>query len=107
LSEKSPQKERNPEKIKRSLDEVVHRLNQESGSSQSWGETMSENRVAWEDLKTRIQERQRALKALVREKKAGTISTEEFEKRYKIIQDELTELEFKVYNLRLGTSIKA
>ena len=106
MSETGPKKEKNPEKIKRSLDEVVHQLDQEPGASQSWGETMSENREAWEDLKKRIQERQRALKALVREKKAGTISTEEFEKRYKIIQDELTDLEFKVYNMRLGTSIR-
>jgi ribosomal protein L29 len=34
------------------------------------------------------------------------MSPDEFEKQYRKLQDELTELEFKVYNLRLGTSIE-
>ena len=39
------------------------------------------------------------------EKKAGTIGHDEFEKKYRKLQDELTELEFEVYNMRLGTSV--
>ncbi|RDE12556.1 MAG: hypothetical protein C4K47_07405 [Candidatus Thorarchaeota archaeon] len=105
MSRHVSEKERDPGKIKKSLDDAVHKLDQESSSSESWGEKLSENREEWEDLKKKIKERQRALKALVREKRAGTIGAEEFERKYKVLQDELTELEFEVYNMRLGTDL--
>ncbi len=92
--------------IKKSLDEVVEKLEQSPSGSESWGSTMSSNREVWEKIKSQIHDRQKALKTLVREKKAGSIGSEEFEKRYRELQDELTELEFKVYNLRLGTNIE-
>ncbi len=105
MSGRGSEKERDPSKIKRSLDDAVHKLDQEPSSSESWGETLSQNREEWEELKRKIKERQRALKALVREKRAGTIGTEEFDRNYKALQDELTELEFEVYNMRLGTDL--
>ena len=40
------------------------------------------------------------------EKKAGTIGQDEFDRKYRKLQDELTELEFQVYNMRLGTSVE-
>jgi hypothetical protein len=40
------------------------------------------------------------------EKKAGTICQDEFNRRYRNLQDEITELEFEVYNLRLRTDVK-
>jgi chromosome segregation ATPase len=105
VSRHGSERERDAGNIKRSLDDAVHKLDQESSSSESWGETLSQNREEWEELKKKIKERQRALKALVREKRAGTIGTEEFERKYKALQDELTELEFEVYNMRLGTDL--
>lgn len=93
-------------KIKSSLDEVVGKLEQDSSSSDSWGESISTHRSRWEDLKEKIRERQSELKRLVMEKKAGTIGQEEFERKYHKLQDELTELEFQVYNMRLGTSVE-
>jgi chromosome segregation ATPase len=105
VSGRGSEKERDPAKIKRSLDDVVHRLDQEPDSSESWGETLSQNPEEWEALKSKIKERQRALKALVRERRAGTIGTEEFDEKYRTLQDELTELEFQVYNMRLGTKL--
>jgi chromosome segregation ATPase len=105
LSEEK-QKESSTDEIKKSLDEVVQKLEQTPTSSDSWGSTMSDNREEWDQIKSKIHERQKALKALVREKKAGTIGSEEFDKQYRKLQDELTELEFKVYNLRLGTNIE-
>ena len=99
-------KEGNPGEIKKSLDEVVKKLETAPSTSESWGSTMSRNREAWEKIKSQIHFRQKALKALVHEKKAGSIGSDEFEKRYREIQDELTALEFKVYNLRLGTNIE-
>ncbi|NHI83109.1 MAG: hypothetical protein EAX81_02225 [Candidatus Thorarchaeota archaeon] len=98
--------DRNPEDIKRSLDDVVHKLEQTSDSSESWSDSVSANRESWCELKEKIRERQRALKQLVMEKKAGLVGPDEFNNRYRKIQDELTELEFRVYNMRLGTKIQ-
>ncbi|MHA2067676.1 MAG: hypothetical protein ACXABY_25220 [Candidatus Thorarchaeota archaeon] len=92
--------------IKSSLDEVVDKLDQDSKSSDSWGESISTRRSHWEEIKEKIRERQSELKRLVMEKKAGTIGHDEFEKKYRKLQDELTELEFEVYNMRLGTSVE-
>jgi chromosome segregation ATPase len=105
MSGHSAEKERDPNKIKKSLDDTVHKLDQEPSSRESWGQTLSQNQGEWEELKQKIKERQRALKALVREKRSGTIGAEEFDSKYKALQDELTELEFEVYNMRLGTDL--
>lgn len=99
-------KEGDADKIKKSLDEVVHKLESDSGSSESWGESVHSHPEEWKQLKEEIGKRQKELKQLVLEKKSGTISPDEFEAQYTKLQDELTELEFKVYNLRLGTSIE-
>ncbi|MFQ5831249.1 MAG: hypothetical protein ACE5H4_00915 [Candidatus Thorarchaeota archaeon] len=100
------QEKKDPANIKESLDDVVDRLEQDPKSSESWGSSITTNREKWEELKKRIRERQSELKRLVMEKKAGTIGAGEFDKKYRQIQEELTELEFEVYNMRLGTSVK-
>ena len=96
----------NPADIKRSLDELVHKLDQGKSSSSSWSDLIGTNKEEWEQLKNKIHERQSALKQLVVDKKAGLIGTDEFETRYRKLQDELTELETAVYNMRLGTDVK-
>ena len=106
LVKRMNQDERDTEKIKKSLDEVVHKLETDSESSESWGESVHSRPEEWKQLKEEIGKRQKKLKQLVLEKKSGTISPDEFEEQYTKLQDELTELEFKVYNLRLGTSIE-
>jgi chromosome segregation ATPase len=106
LNHEESKNEEDPEKIKRSLDEVVHKLESDSESSERWGASVHSHPEEWKHLKEEIGMRQKKLKQLVMEKKSGSISPEEFEKKYRKLQDELTELEFKVYNLRLGTSIK-
>ncbi|MHA1576312.1 MAG: hypothetical protein ACTSU3_03015 [Candidatus Thorarchaeota archaeon] len=106
MSEDKPQ-ESDTEKIKESLDDVVTKLEASSESSKSWARTMSSNPEAWKEIKAKIHDRQKALKELVREKKAGSIGSDEFDERFRKLQDELTELEFKVYNLRLGTNIES
>lgn len=95
-----------PATIKKSLDDAVKKLDQEKSVSASWGETMSSHKEQWTELKEKIRVRQAALKALVNEKKAGTIGQDEFDKKYRKLQDELTQLEFQVYNMRLGTDIR-
>ncbi len=106
LSADNPLPKQTPETLKKSLDDVVQKLDQDSQSSQSWGKSVWSDPEKWDELKKNIQERQKELKRLVAERRAGTMSQEEFDERYRTIQDELTKLEFQVYNLRLGTSIE-
>ncbi|TFG15522.1 hypothetical protein EU537_00445 [Candidatus Thorarchaeota archaeon] len=101
-----PENEKDPEAIRDSLDDIVEKLDQTTSSSQQWGETMSTNRERWEELKAQIHSRQKRLKELVLEKKAGNIGKEEFDEKYQKIQKELTALEFQIYNLRLGTEVE-
>ena len=103
---KLPEKEKDPDSVRESLDEVVEKLDQTSSSSQQWGKTMTTNRERWEELKAQVHGRQKRLKALVLEKKAGNIGQEEFDEKYHKIQKELTALEFQIYNLRLGTEVE-
>ncbi|MFW9844266.1 MAG: hypothetical protein ACFFEV_06810 [Candidatus Thorarchaeota archaeon] len=95
-----------PAEIKESLDDLVQKLDPGKKSSSSWSESMDENKEEWERLKRKIRERQSALKELVTAMKAGLISRDEFQERYPKLQDELSELEEAVYNLRLGTHVK-
>jgi chromosome segregation ATPase len=105
LDEEQPQKNRDSKQLKKSLDDVIEKLDQRADSSQSWGTTMRSNRTRWEELKSEIQKRQRELKDLVRQKKAGEIGQDDFDVKYRRLQDELTDLEFEVYNMRLGTRV--
>ena len=95
-----------PAEIKESLDVLVQQLDQGKTSSSSWNESLDANREEWDQLKRKIRERQRALKQLVTSVKAGLIGRDEFQERYPKLQDELAELETKIYNMRLGTDVK-
>ena len=99
------EKSSNSGKIKKSLDDIVHKLDQDADASKSWAKSVSSNKEEWEKLKKKIHERQKALKQLVTDKKAGVIGQDEFDEKYKKLQDELTALEFTVYNMRLGTQV--
>ena len=106
LNDHESEKSDNPEAIKKSLDDIVHKLDQDANASKSWGASITSNKEEWEKLKKQIHERQKALKQLVTDKKAGIIGVDEFDEKYRKLQDELTELEFAVYNLRLGTNVQ-
>ena len=95
-----------PVEIKESLDDLVEKLDTGKTSSSSWNASLGENKEEWEQLKQRIQQCQRELKQLVTDKKAGLIGSAEFEEKYPKLQDELTELETAIYNMRLGTDVK-
>ena len=95
-----------PSEIKESLDDLVQKLDPRKTSSSSWSESMADNKEEWEQLKSKIQQCQRALKELVTNKKAGLIGSDEFNEKYPKLQDELLELETAVYNMRLGTDVK-
>jgi hypothetical protein len=105
LSENSD-KSTDSEKIKKSLDDVVHKLDQDADASESWKRSVTSKKEEWENLKKQIHDRQKALKQLVSDKKAGIIGQDEFDEKYRVLQDELTELEFSVYNMRLGTNVR-
>jgi len=106
LSKRESEESKNPEAIKKSLDDVVQKLDQDIDASKSWSSSITANKEEWENLKKKIHDRQKALKQLVSDKRAGIIGADEFEAKYKILQDELTELEFAVYNMRLGTKVQ-
>ncbi|MHA2395761.1 MAG: hypothetical protein ACXAC0_03590 [Candidatus Thorarchaeota archaeon] len=106
MSKRESEKSENPETIKKSLDEIVQKLDQDVDASKSWGSSVTSNKEEWEKLKKKIHDRQKALKQLVTDKKAGIIGVDEFDTKYKKLQDELTELEFAVYNMRLGTKVE-
>lgn len=106
LSKRESEKSSKPEAIKKSLDDIVQKLDKDAGGSKSWGDSISSNREKWERVKTEIHDRQKALKQIVMDKKAGIIGVDEFEAKYKKLQDELTELELIVYNMRLGTKVQ-
>ncbi|TFF91728.1 hypothetical protein EU545_03130 [Candidatus Thorarchaeota archaeon] len=108
MSDLSPREtaEKRGKDIKRDLDEIVTKLDQSAKSSEAWDSSVSENPEKWTQLKREISEKQKALKQLVTEKKAGRIGSEEFDTKYQEIQDELTKLEFAVYNMKLGTDVE-
>lgn len=106
LSKRESEKSSNPDAIKKSLDDIVQKLDQDADASKSWSNSIISNKEEWEELKTKIHDRQKALKQLVTDKKAGIIGVDEFEAKYKLLQDELTKLEFAVYNMRLGTKVQ-
>ncbi len=106
LSKRESEKDSNSEDIKKSLDEIVEKLDQDANASKSWGSSVTSRRDEWEEIKKKIHERQKALKQLVADKKAGIIGSDEFDTKYRKLQDELTELEFAVYNMRLGTNVQ-
>ena len=106
LNKRETEESSNPEAIKKSLDDIVHKLDQDADASKSWSSSVTSNKEEWEKLKKKIHDRQKALKQLVVDKKAGIIGMDEFDEKYKKLQDELTELEFAVYNMRLGTNVQ-
>jgi len=106
LNKRESDESNNPEVIKKSLDDIVKKLDQDSDASKSWSSSVAANKEEWESLKKKIHDRQKALKQLVSDKRAGIIGVDEFDVKYKKLQDELTELEFAVYNMRLGTKVQ-
>ncbi|MFX1561427.1 MAG: hypothetical protein ACFFBL_12630 [Promethearchaeota archaeon] len=106
MSKRDSEKSSKPEDIKKSLDDIVEKLDQNADASKSWKSSITSRRDEWEELKKKIHDRQKALKQLVVDKKAGIIGVDEFDTKYRKIQDELTELEFAVYNMRLGTNVQ-
>lgn len=108
MSDLSPEEssEKSGEDIKRDLDEIITKLDQSAKSSEAWDTSVSENPEEWKRLKREISEKQRALKQLVTDKKAGLIGSEEFDVKYRELQDELTQLESVVYNMKLGTHVE-
>jgi hypothetical protein len=106
LNKRESEESSNSEAIKKSLDEMVEKLDKDTDASKSWSSSVTSNKEEWEKLKKKIHDRQKALKQLVADKKAGIIGVDEFDTKYKKLQDELTELEFAVYNMRLGTKVQ-
>ena len=102
----NPQNNDSNKQIRESLDEIVEKLDKGYDSSAEWDSKIQSQSKKWENLKRELSAKQKALKQLVESKKAGIIGQSEFDEKYAELQDELTQLEFQVYNMRLGTNVE-
>jgi len=92
----------NQEEKKKKLEEIINQLEKSDTSSESWKNIIEKNKEEFQNLKSNIRIKQNELKDLVINKRVGKISQKEFEEQLEKLQNELTDLEFKVYNLRLN-----
>lgn len=66
-----------------------------------WGKTVREHKESIEEIRKVFRERQNELRVLVERRQAKTISAREFQERVEELQDELTELEGRILDLRI------
>jgi len=89
------------EEKRKKLMEIIDQLDKTNKSSNKWKQIISENRDKFEEIKKSIKLKQLELKNLVVQKQIGEISQEKFNIEIKALQNELTNLEFEIYKLRL------
>ena len=91
----------NNEKKKKKLEDIIEKLDKTNQSSDIWKRIISENKEEFQALKKQIRSKQNELKELVINKQVGGLTQEDFDVKLKKLQDELSELEFEIYKLRL------
>jgi len=88
---------------KEKLDEVIKKLEEtKKTDSVIWKEIIEKNKEEFTRIKDQIKIKQEALRDLIRKKDSALLSKSEFEKKVDEIQDELSELEMKIYKMRLN-----
>lgn len=89
---------------KKKLNKVIEQLEKtKDKESSNWKKITTEHKEEFEEIKKKYREKQNELRQLILERKTGSVQGEEFDKKLNKIQDELTELEFKIYKLRIGS----
>ena len=83
------------------LEEIIKKFEGNRETRERWKKIIEENKEEFQNIKSLIRKKQSELKELVIKKQVGEINEEEFLIKLEEIQNELTELEFKIYNLRL------
>ena len=88
---------------KEKLDEVIKKLEEtKKTDSVIWKEIIEKNKEEFTRIKDQIKIKQKALRDLIAKKDSALLSKSEFEKKVDEIQDELSELEMKIYKMRLN-----
>ncbi|MEM2142318.1 MAG: hypothetical protein QXS20_04025 [Candidatus Thorarchaeota archaeon] len=105
-SEDNKEHKKDTDQVRKALSQVIDRLEPGGEARAEWRTAVGSNRERWNRLKGDIHDRQVLLKELVRQKRAGEIGEAEFESRYRSLQDELTDLEFEFYSMRLGLDLE-
>ena len=86
---------------KKKLTEVIDRLEETKKKSKAWKDIIDKNEEKFNEIKSQIKIKQQELRDLISKKNSLKLSKEEFEKKVDEVQDELSELEMKIYNMRL------
>lgn len=89
---------------KKKLNKIIKQLEKtKDKDSKDWKKITTEHKEEFEVIKKSYREKQNELRQLIQDKKTGIVIGEEFDKRLDKLQNELTELEFKIYKLRIGS----
>ncbi|MHA1299317.1 MAG: hypothetical protein ACTSO9_07780 [Candidatus Helarchaeota archaeon] len=89
------------EEKKKKLEKIIKQLEKTKDSTE-WKRITTEHREEFESIKRKYREKQNQLRNLIKEKKLGNIEVKEFNTKLNKIQDELTELESKIFKMRMG-----
>ena len=88
---------------KEKLDEVIKKLEEtKKKDSTLWKDIIEKNEEEFTRIKNEIKIKQKMLRDLITKKNSSLMSKEEFEKKVDEVQDELSELEMKIYKMRLN-----
>jgi len=71
--------------------------------SKEWKQITTQRKKEFENIKKQYREKQNELRNLILEKKLDSIKKEEFDAKLNELQDELSELEKQIFNLRMGS----
>jgi len=87
---------------KKKLTDVIDRLEEtKKKDSKVWKDIIDKNEEQFNEIKSQIKVKQQELRDLISKKNSLQLNREEFEKKVDEVQDELSELEMKIYNMRL------
>ena len=89
---------------KEKLNKIIKKLEEtKAKNSSDWKKITAEHKEEFEQIKKKYREKQNELRQLILKKKTGTIKGDEFEIKLDELQNELTELEFIIYKMRIGS----
>ncbi len=87
---------------KKKLTDVIDKLEEtKKKDSKIWKEIITKNEEEFNEIKNQIKEKQQELQDLIGKMNSLKLTKEEFEKKVDEVQDELSELEMKIYYMRI------
>ena len=90
-------------KSQEKLTDIIKKLEDTKDTrSSKWKKIVEANKEEFSQIKLVIKEKQQELRKLIQQKNSLLMDEKEFEQKVDEIQDELTELEFKILKLRIS-----